>query len=143
MREQDFQPDWVSAPGETISDLLSARRISESDFAKRLGCSLSDVRNLLQGRATITLSLARRLEKVLGASVEFWMSRDFRFRRSSVRAAETDSSWLKELPLGDMIKFGWLNPVPRPSEELEACLRFFGVTSVEAWHRKYAALDDF
>ncbi len=39
-----------------------------------------------------------------------------------------------------MIKFGWLTPVPHPSEEVTACLRFFNVPSISAWNEKYANL---
>jgi Zn-dependent peptidase ImmA (M78 family) len=96
--------------------------------------------DLLQGRATITIGIARRLERVLGASVEFWMSRDFQYRQDSARLHAPDRQWLSELPLGDMIKFGWVKPVPRPSDEMSACLRFFDVPNVAAWHKVYANL---
>ncbi len=39
-----------------------------------------------------------------------------------------------------MIKFGWVKPVPRPSDEMSACLRFFDVPNIAAWHQVYANL---
>ena len=41
-----------------------------------------------------------------------------------------------------MIRFGWLNPEPSPSEELAACLQFFQVTSLLEWRRNYGNLLD-
>jgi Zn-dependent peptidase ImmA (M78 family) len=68
------------------------------------------------------------------------MSRDFQYREDSARLHAPDKGWLAELPLGDMIRFGWLQPVPKASEETAACLRFFNVPSVGAWRAKYASV---
>src|SRR5262245_2729736 len=127
---QEFCPDWASAPGDTIADILRERDLSDVEFAQRIGHTLKDARELLQGRATITIAIARRLVQVLGASVEFWVSRDFQYRQDIARLqAAHEKQWLAELPVGDMIKFGWLTPVPHPSDEVTACLHFFNVPS--------------
>jgi len=140
MVANEFLPNWASAPGDTITDILKERNITEAEFAQKIGYSPQDVTNLLQGRATITLATARQLEHVLGASVEFWMSRDFQYRRDISRLQAINEEWLDEIPVGDMIRFGWLNHVPRPSEEVTACLKFFDVLSIRAWREKYADL---
>jgi plasmid maintenance system antidote protein VapI/Zn-dependent peptidase ImmA (M78 family) len=137
----EFRPDWASAPGDTIADIIDEQGLSVDEFATRIGQTLESTNDLLQGRATITIRTARQLEKVLGASVEFWIARDFQYREDMARIHATDEVWLSELPIGDMIRFGWLQPPPRPSEEVEACLRFFGVPSVAAWRQSYASLD--
>jgi plasmid maintenance system antidote protein VapI len=137
---REFRPDWASAPGDTISDILRERHLSVDEFARRIEQSLEYANDLLQGRATVTVAVARRLERVLGASVEFWISRDFQYREDVARFSGADKEWLDELPVGDMIKFRWLTPTPRPAEEVGACLRFFGVPSVSAWQQRYANL---
>jgi HTH-type transcriptional regulator/antitoxin HigA len=137
-----FSPNWVSAPGDTIADILRERNLSVADLAHHMGDSPEQVTDLLQGRASITLGIARRLEAVLGASVEFWMARDFQYREDTARLYPADNEWLGELPLGDMIQFGWLKPVPRPSEEMAACLRFFNVPDVAAWRKTYAKVEE-
>ncbi len=135
-----FSPDWVSPPGDTISDILAERNLPLPKFAKDIGQSIEEAIDLIQGRSTITIRTARELERVLGASVQFWMARDFRYREDVKRLRSADEAWLSELPLGDMIKFGWLTPTPKPSEEMAACLRFFNVPDVAAWGRRYAFL---
>ncbi len=140
MVANEFLPNWASAPGDTITDILRERNITEVEFAQKIGYSSQDVTNLLQGRATITLAIARKLEHVLGASVEFWMSRDFQYRRDISRLQAINEEWLDEIPVGDMIRFGWLKHIPRPSEEVTACLKFFDVPSIRAWREKYADL---
>ena len=129
----DFHPDWTSSPGDTINDALRERELSIADFAVSIGRSFEQVVDLLDGRAAITIAIARQLERVVGGSVEFWMSRDFQYRKDSSSFHKADEKWLKDLPVGDMIKFGWLKPIPRPSDEVQACLRFFDVSTVAAW----------
>lgn len=138
----EFKPDWASAPGDTIADILGERGLSVTEFAQSMGYTSDHVTDLLEGRATITIGIARQLERVLGGSVEFWMSRDFRYRQDTARLHATDNEWLTELPVGDMIKFGWLKPVPHPSDEMAACLRFFDVPSVAAWRQQYANVQE-
>ena len=139
---EGFQPNWTSAPGETIVDILRERDISRESLASLMSLSLVETNELLQGRSTVTVAIARRLTGVLGASVEFWMSRDYQYRQDSRRVKDDEEGWLRKLPLGDMIKFGWLSPLPLPSEELAACLRFFGVSSVAQWKEHYGSLQE-
>jgi|ERR1051326_3379559 plasmid maintenance system antidote protein VapI len=135
---ETFRPDWALPPGVTIIALLRERQLSIEEFASKIEQSIEDVQALLQGRSTITLALARRLSAVLGASIEFWMARDYRYRDTIARLQSAEEKWLSELPLKDMVKYGWLNA--RPSEEVGACLRFFGVPSVAAWRASYESL---
>lgn len=134
---QDFQPDWASVPGDTISDILEERDLSIKEFARHIDRTLEDTTDLLQGRVAITIAIARKLEQVLGGSVEFWISRDFQYREDITRLFGEGEEWVKELPIGDMINFGWLTPVPLPSEELASCLRFFNVPSIQVWRKTY------
>lgn len=135
MTMETFNPDWATPPGETIAEILRERCISPVDLAAQIEQSIEDVQALIAGRSTITLALARRLSRVLGASVEFWMARDYRYRDMLTRLQNSEAEWLSELPISDMVKFGWLDATP--SERVGACLRFFGVPSVPAWRVGY------
>lgn len=136
-----FCPDWASAPGETIADVLRERNVSVEEFSKVLGQSEPMVMDLLTGRAAITIGLARKLERVLGGSIEFWMARDFQYRQQIADPAESTNAWVRELPLSDMVKFGWLERAPKRSEELATCLKFFDVPNIAMWHRVYGPLE--
>jgi len=138
----EFRPDWVSAPGDTIRDILRERGLSVADFARQIGYTVQQATELLQGRTAITIAIARSLERHFGASVAFWMSRDFQYRQDATRLQPDDSGWLTELPIVDMVKYGWLSPAPRPSNEVAACLRFFNVPSLQAWRETYGKLEE-
>src|SRR5713226_7807854 len=128
MAERDeFQPDWVSAPGDTIADILEERNLSATEFAERMGYTPEHTNELLQGRATITVETAQRLESVLGSSTAFWMIRESQYREDltrlqhEVRAAGVED-WLSELPVKDMLKFGWIESTTPSINDIAACL---------------------
>ncbi len=145
--KNDFQPDWVSVPGDTIIDLLEEQNLSTIEFALRMGLTVADANELLHGRASISIEIARRLEGVIGGSAEFWMTRESQYRQGvarlqlAVRGAEGDQ-WIRELPVKDMIKFGWVESTPGSGGNITACLRFFGVPDVRTWRERYRDIID-
>ena len=135
-----FVPGWASAPGETILDVLKDRTWTVDELAQRLGLNRNDMDGLIQGRLPITIGLARQLERTLGASLAFWMARDRDYRQDTARLHGLDEAWLSELPVRDMVKFGWLTAPPLPAEEMDACLRFFDVPTVARWRETYSGV---
>ena len=135
-----FRPDWVSPPGETISDILFEKALRPEDLAAALGQTTQAAHALLRGEVTITLGLARSLVAFLGGSIEFWMTRDLQYRDDLIERQKTSASWLSRLPLTDMTKFGWLKAPLHPSTRLDACLNFFGVNTVREWEATYEHL---
>jgi HTH-type transcriptional regulator / antitoxin HigA len=128
---EEFRPDWVSAPGDTIADILQERSLPVREFAQLIGQSVEATTDLLQGRTAITLAMARELVRVLGASVVFWMARDFQYRQDSARLNEAHQDWVRQLPLSDMIKFGWLTPAATDGPQLTVSARMDNTASGE------------
>lgn len=137
-----YRPTTVSAPGETLSDLLGERGLSQAELAERMGRPTKTVNEIVKGKATVTRETALQLERVLGVPAEFWLTREARYQEWLVRQEDLErmkgaAGWLKELPLRDMIRFGWLARCDGKAEQVGDCLRFFGVASVEAWRDRY------
>ena len=112
-KELLFEPDWLSPPGDTIADVLEERGWSQVEFAQRIGYTPKHVNQLLRGKAPISEDTALRLERVLGSTARFWLQRETEYREALARRAEavtlsSESSWLGELPLDDMIRFKWI-----------------------------------
>ncbi|EPD6093075.1 DNA-binding protein, partial [Escherichia coli] len=61
---QDFQPDWVSPPGDTIIDLMDEHGLSGEELSKRIGLSLIRGQQLLEGKIRLNESLACKLEEL-------------------------------------------------------------------------------
>jgi HTH-type transcriptional regulator / antitoxin HigA len=138
-----FAPDWVSPPGETIATLLRERGVTTDQFAASLRRTKREVEDLLRGRLDISTDVARSLADTLGASVGFWLNREGRYRtdlaRLSASAIRPGSvEWLSEVPVKDMVKYGWVEPATDQASTLVSLLRFFGVGSVETWRREYS-----
>jgi HTH-type transcriptional regulator / antitoxin HigA len=138
MTTNEFQPNWASAPGDTIADILRERNISIGEFAQKIDYKLEDVKDLIQGRTTITLSIARRLEEVLGASVEFWMVRDLNYWQNVAGFNITDEQWVSEFPIDDMVKFEWVKTTTNLRDKIDTLLHFFDVPNVQSWNKNYA-----
>ena len=141
-RDDAFQPDWISAPGDTVADILAEQEISLVEFAQRMGHTLDQAEALLHGRAAITLQTAQQLESVLGASTAFWVTRETQYREDSARLQLTlqdtaDKEWLRDLPVKDMAQFGWLDSTRSFPDKLAACFHYFDVPNVETWREKY------
>jgi HTH-type transcriptional regulator / antitoxin HigA len=118
MNSRTFQPDWLSAPGGTILDLIEERGMSSNDLAGLLGYSVERTEKLISGRESITRDVAALLANRVGGSEKFWLSREVNYRNEVAHLQSSGSlpaakAWLDELPLKDMQKFGWL-PSHRP-----------------------------
>ena len=139
----DFAPDWVVTPGDTIADLLEERGWTQADLANRTGFTKKHIFQLLRGEAPITQETAAKLEKVLGSTARFWIGLDTQYRQQLASRIELDAlakhkSWLKELPLKDMLRFGWLPKAASDAQQVRECLRYFAVSTVDAWREVYA-----
>jgi HTH-type transcriptional regulator/antitoxin HigA len=138
MVRNKFQPDWASPPGETLSDILRDKAISHADFARSFGETKTGLDALLRGHVELTAQHAQKLENLFGVSSAFWLNRESQYRQDiqRIKAQEEESmssQWLSELPLKDMVNFGWLKSTgAKPT--LAECLSFFGVASVAEWH---------
>jgi len=144
-KETSFEPDWLSPPGDTIADVLEERGWSQAEFAQRIGYTTKHVNQLLRGKASISEDTALRLERVLGSTARFWLQREAEYREALARRTEQaalsqEHTWLAELPLNDMIRFGWLQDYKNNiAAQVGECLSFFGVASVQAWRERYIA----
>lgn len=133
-----FQPNWFSIPGDTINDLLKERRISVETFADKIGMTVLFVKSLINGNEDITTDVANKLSNVLGASVDFWLRREFQYREDLIRLERVnEATWFNLLPIKDMVKFGWIKA--EYSKNVQAILQYFGVRSINEWHFKYQA----
>ena len=56
-----------------LEEFLKPLEISRSDFATRLGISVSSLNEIIQGKRSVTPETALRLAQVLGISADFWL----------------------------------------------------------------------
>lgn len=133
-----FTPSWASPPGETIRDALSEQRISRSEFAASLGVSADRASALLRGAEAITVAIARSLSRLIGGSIEFWITRDGQYR-DDLKRVEV-GHWTESLPVRQMIAFGWIEDSTDRNELIANSLRFFAVSDLNQWQHTYGSI---
>jgi HTH-type transcriptional regulator / antitoxin HigA len=144
-----FSPDWVSPPGESIVDLLEERGWTQAELAERLGYTEKHTSLLLNGKVSLTIDAALRLERVLGSKADFWLNLEANYQkhRARLETAELHTRWtawldelpLKELMLGGAIAKQRIDAKHKPGLVNE-CLRFFGVASPDEWRTHYVGM---
>ena len=90
-----------------------------------------------------------RLERVLGSTALFWLTREAKFRERSARLKSEQShsewvGWLEQLPVKELMKLGRI-PKRRATKSnkpaiVSDCLRFFGVAAPNQWEQHYGGM---
>jgi addiction module HigA family antidote len=76
----EYDPTSVSAPGETLKDVLEERGITPTQLSNQIGCSSEELGLVLDGESPITTGLAAELERALGTPAKFWLAREARYK---------------------------------------------------------------
>ena len=137
--QNEYMPDVVSPPGDTLIEILEERGMSQAELSERTGRPKKMINEIIKGKAAITPSTALQLERVLGAPASFWNDREQNYRESLARQAERNSlqgqvDWLNQFPIKAMVEFGWLPECDDPVEMLRHVISFFGIASPTQWH---------
>lgn len=138
----EFDPDTVSPPGETLLELLVERGMSQSELSDRVGRPRKTINEIVKGKAGITAETALQLETVLGAPASFWSNRqrqydEFVARNERRKKLRPEVRWLKQIPVREMMRRGFLRKFADELEMVSECLRYFGVASVPQWEKLY------
>lgn len=139
-----YVPDSVSVPGETLEELLQERGMSQAEFAERTGRPKKTINEIVKGKAAITPETAIQFERVLGVPASFWIARENNYREAVARAKEAiqleaQTQWLDEVPYRAMAKLGWIAEHRDRTRQLDELLRFFGVASADSWKGMWKA----
>lgn len=129
----NFNPNWVSVPGDTIKSILEVKGYSIDHLSEKINRSKYFVENLIEGNEAIDHNLANSLSTNLGFNDTFWLNREFIYRE---KLQQLEHEWQCNLPIKDMVKEGLIPKVAKKNN-LKACLDFFGVKSLVEWNKKY------
>lgn len=137
--KNQYFPDSVSPPGETLLEVLSTRGMSQSELADRTGRPNKTINEIVKGKAAITPETALQFEFVLGVPASFWNNREQQYREALARRKEIESlaaqvSWLDKIPYKSMMKMGWIPETDNKIQLIQHLLMFFGVASPRSWN---------
>jgi HTH-type transcriptional regulator/antitoxin HigA len=75
-----YDPNFVSAPGETLLELLQNKGMSQAELSKRTGLPKKTIHEIIKGKAAITPETAILFESVFAAPASFWNNREYNYR---------------------------------------------------------------
>jgi HTH-type transcriptional regulator / antitoxin HigA len=138
--QNQYKPDSVTPPGETLMELLEEHGMSQAELAERMGRPKKTINEIIHAKAAIAPDTALQLENVFGVPAHFWMRRELDYQEFLARRREHDRlaqqlEWLKAFPMREMIKRGWIEDKKDQLEKFKAVLSFFGVASPEQWDK--------
>lgn len=136
--QNQFHPDLVPPPGETIKESLEALGMKQAELAKRMGVSEKYVVDLLCGDAAVTAETALKLERVFSMPSRFWTNleqgyRDFLAREAEAKRLPHSIAWMRRFPLKEMSALGWLERTKDELTDTHRLLTYFGCASEEQW----------
>jgi len=83
-----YYPDFVTPPGETLKEILDSLGLTQSDLVEKTGYSRDIIDGIIKGEKFITTETAIQLERALGVSASFWINRENQYRESLVLVEE-------------------------------------------------------
>ena len=78
-----FEPNYATEPGETLQETLNGLAMSESEFARRTGLTVGDVKMLIDGVKRITPEIALQLEMGTAVPAHFWNNLEANYQERS------------------------------------------------------------
>jgi len=142
IKPNQYFPQTVFHPGETLSEKLEEMGMGPKEFAIRTDKPEKTIIAILKGESSITAEMAVQFENVTKIPAHFWINLQRGYDESLAREKRKailleSEAWMKSFPVTDMIKNGWIEGVKSAEERTAALLAFFGFSSHNAWENYY------
>jgi HTH-type transcriptional regulator/antitoxin HigA len=133
-----YRPDYLTPPGDTLSEFIDERGMSQKELAERMDRPEKTINEIIKSKASITPDTAIQLERVLGVPAHFWIQREANYQEYLARLRDQKQlsesiEWLNTLPVAQMVKYNWINLHKNKADQLNEVLNFFGVASLASW----------
>ena len=90
--DNEIRSDFASPPGDLLEEELEAREMTQKEFATLCGRPVQVINEIIKGKKAITPETALDFERVLGASAEFWLNMETRYRLTLARNKLKDTA---------------------------------------------------
>ncbi|MEP6646516.1 MAG: HigA family addiction module antitoxin [Saprospiraceae bacterium] len=141
-KQNQYFPQSVPHPGETLNEKLEEMGMGPKEFALRTGKPEKTIIAVMNGESSITADMAVQFENVTKIPAHFWMNHQRGFDEYIAREKrkvmiDEAVAWARQFPLSDLIKKGWLPKVATIQEKTIELLAFFGFSNHIAWEDYY------
>lgn len=138
-----FDPDYAVPPGQTLKEVIEGLGMTQKELAIRTGLTEQSIIRILNGEQPISYDTATKLEMVTAVPARMWNNLEMLYREQLSKLKfkqqlEEHDIWLKRIPVYDLKERGILPETENRSEMVQETLRFYGVSSVEAWEELWS-----
>lgn len=139
LKKYTFEPDYALPPGQTLMEVMESLNMTQKELHIRTGITVQSLNRISKGEQPITYETANRLELATGVSASMWNNLETRYREQLTKLdekkrLESDLHWLKSIPARELIVRKAIAPQKDAALLLREVLKFYGVSSVSAWH---------
>lgn len=137
-KEYVFEPDYAIPPGETLKEVMESLDMTQKELAIRTGLTVQSLNRIFKGDQPITYETANKLELATGVPARMWNNLEAQYREQLAKIEErkqleADLGWLNTIPTRELIQRGAVVPQKDKVLLLREILKFYGVSSVNAW----------
>ncbi|RLD19092.1 MAG: addiction module antidote protein, HigA family, partial [Bacteroidetes bacterium] len=141
-KQNEYFPQSVSHPGETLAEKLDEMQMGAKEFAVRSGKPEKTITAVLKGESSITSDMAVQFEKVTRIPTNFWMKYqagydEYKARVKHEHAIEAAVDWAKSFPVAAMARCGWIARKTTWRDKAAELLEFLGFATHLAWEEYY------
>jgi len=106
------------------------------------------INEILHGKRSITVETAMELELVLGLPAYFWLEleQNYQLAHKRIRSEQQlrkEAESLKNFPVREMTKLGWIERARDPIERTRNLLSFFGITAFSQLNKPHVLAPAF
>jgi len=107
-----------------------------------MGRPVKTINEIVHAKATVTPETALQLELVLGIPASLWVNLEGSYRRhlaerQSLAALSGLEGWLKQFPVRDLARHGFIDKNGTTEKQISQLLAFFGTANPEALERRW------
>ncbi|HUU29464.1 MAG TPA: HigA family addiction module antitoxin [archaeon] len=145
--QSQFQPDYVSPPGDTLQEVIDTLGMTQKELALRTGITKKTINQIVKGLAGISPETAVCLERTLGVPSSFWNNLECLYQAGLEKKREQErlhkhKEWLKQMPVIEMVRLGWIRDFKNDKlMQLKELLNYFGVASPETYRKLWDEIE--
>ena len=134
-----FEPDYAIPPGKTLKEVMESLNMSQKELATRTNVTVQTLNRIFKGEQPISYETSNKLELATGVPARMWNNLEAQYREQLAKLKEREQleselDWLTNIPVNELIKRNAIEPKNDKALILREALKFFGVSSVSAWH---------
>lgn len=138
----EYYPQEVLHPGETLDEKLKEIGMSRKEFALRTGKPEKTIIAVLNGASSITSEMAVVFENITKIHAHFWLNKQTNYNEYKARlkrklAVEDAEKWTRIFPYAKMAKNNWVPTTKNIIEKTINLFEYFAVSTHSAWNKLY------